>query len=689
MTNRRKALCVGINNFQNYPSAALRGCINDVNDMANILEEFYDFTECDIIKLMDTQATKENIMKHLESMISDAKEGKYDYLVFSMSSHGTQVPDVSEDEPDRLDEAFCPYDLAEKDGEWDSAHIIVDDEFRDLFAQLPENVQLEVFLDTCHSGTGLRAVDILFDRKPRYLPPPSLKAFNKLVGRRSRGLREAMLERKKINNILWAACRSDQTSADAKIGENWHGAFTYYFCNEIRDSKNKLPRSKVLDKVRADLIEGSYSQTPQLEGEEPVPIKLKKWTVLIYMGGDNNLDQEGVKDLEEMAKVGSDENINIVAQFDRAGAAGTQRFYITKDGGYDKDSVANLGETNCGDPEVLTDFLKWGVITYPAEHYMVVLWNHGSGWKEDDIYNRVMKLGPEGRNISSFETRKISRASIRRSFFNTTIEEITKLEEFSRGIAYDDESKDFLDNKELKNALNSALQQTNVDKFDIIGFDACLMSMIEVAYQIKDSVKIVVGSEETEPGEGWPYDTVLEAITKNPLITPTEFANTIVDKYVESYDVGPRSDPVTQSALNLEKIDDVKERIDKLAHNLIRDIQNEIRAVSKSFSYAQRYSDYHYLDLYNFAEHIKEESSNDEVKANTQNLMNVLAMSSDNFIINSKNLTSFMKNSHGVSIYFPGRFKYSSFYDNLEMSRKGKWDDFIKAYQEEYDRINW
>jgi hypothetical protein len=92
-------------------------------------------------------------------MVADAKAGKLNYLVFSLSSHGTQMNDTSGDEPDGKDEAFVPHDIAEKAGAWDPAHIISDDEFHDLFVQLPANVLLEVYLDTCHSGTGLRGAE--------------------------------------------------------------------------------------------------------------------------------------------------------------------------------------------------------------------------------------------------------------------------------------------------------------------------------------------------------------------------------------------------------------------------------------------------------------------------------------------------------------------------------------------------
>jgi len=175
------------------------------------------------------------------------------------------VPDTSGDEPDRADEAFCPHDLAQSGDDWDPRHLIVDDEFRDLFIQLPAGVLLEVFFDTCHSGTGLKAVDLMLDRKPRFLNPPSVKALIRVDGRRPRGLARGLLEKGSAQTVLWAACRADQTSADADFSDGWHGAFTYFFCKEILAGKNRLSRAKLMQKIRADLSAGSYNQVPQLE----------------------------------------------------------------------------------------------------------------------------------------------------------------------------------------------------------------------------------------------------------------------------------------------------------------------------------------------------------------------------------------------------------------------------------------
>ena len=265
MASNRSALCVGINKFKNLPGATLQGCVNDALDMSSVLQQFLGFTSADISVLKDGQATKAAIMTKLTKLVNGAKAGKYSYLVFSLSSHGTQVPDVGGDEPDHADEAFCPHDLAEKNGQWDPNYVINDDELYNLFTQIPASVLLEVYLDTCHAGTGLKAIDMLLGRKPRFLPPPSLEAFRQLENRRSVGLRHRMDKVALPHQILWAACRADQTSADANIAGGFHGAFTYFFCKELRACKNALSRSALLTKVRADLATGGYGQIPQLE----------------------------------------------------------------------------------------------------------------------------------------------------------------------------------------------------------------------------------------------------------------------------------------------------------------------------------------------------------------------------------------------------------------------------------------
>jgi hypothetical protein len=267
MSNRR-ALCVGINQFKNYPGSALQGCVNDAQAMTGVLTSFLGFkgVGTDIKQLVDAHATKAAIMAELKAMVNEAKAGKVAYLIFSMSSHGTQIADAEHDEADGYDEAFCPHDLAAVNGKWDRNHIIVDDELHDLFAQLPPTVLLEVYLDTCHAGTGLKALDLMPDRRPRYLAPPSREAVDAAISLPARGLRRRLKEDKATKNaILFAACRDNQTSADAYIAGKYHGAFTYYWVEEITKAKNKISRADLLKRVNADLKSGHFSQVAQLE----------------------------------------------------------------------------------------------------------------------------------------------------------------------------------------------------------------------------------------------------------------------------------------------------------------------------------------------------------------------------------------------------------------------------------------
>jgi hypothetical protein len=261
---RRKALCVGINWYQHFPSTALSGCVNDAQAMASLLKDVLGFADSEITLMIDQFATKANIMNRLHEMIEGALAGHYDHLAFSFSGFGTQVPDLNPEEFDRADDAFCPHDLAHLGPGWDRDHLIVDDELHDLFVQLPRTVLLELFLDTCHSGMGVRPMDLLMVRRPRFLPPPTVEGFRELEFRHARPAHQKLLEKGLSHHILWTACHDSQTAADALLEGAWHGAFTWHFCKEARASGNQFSRTKVLGKVRSDLHAAHFTQTPQL-----------------------------------------------------------------------------------------------------------------------------------------------------------------------------------------------------------------------------------------------------------------------------------------------------------------------------------------------------------------------------------------------------------------------------------------
>ena len=284
-----KAICVGINKFANYPQFTLQGCVNDAKDMAALCKGLLGFKASEVVTLTDAQASKAAIMAQLNAAVADAKAGKISYLLFSLSSHGTQMADKNGDEPDGMDEAFVPADIAQKGNLWDPAHIICDDEFHDLFQQVPAGVLLEVYLDTCHSGTGLRGAEFgLHAPKARYVAPPEGELQGVVKQKKVRGFtlhrmlrRDAAVPATKkaakaakdravdlnpaIHQILWGGCKADQTSADAYFNGRYNGAFTYYFLQVVNATQNKLSRKDVLTKMRAAMA-GKFAQTPQMEG---------------------------------------------------------------------------------------------------------------------------------------------------------------------------------------------------------------------------------------------------------------------------------------------------------------------------------------------------------------------------------------------------------------------------------------
>jgi hypothetical protein len=263
-----RALCVGINEFAHLPNANwLNGCVNDARDMAAMLQRLPDFTASNVTVLCDADATKAKVMGALSDMVADVRAGRLDHVVFSFSSHGTQVPDTNGDETvDHVDEAFACHDIAQKGADWDRDTVIVDDELHALLADLPKGALVEVVLDTCHSGTGLKDIDLLVGRKPRFLPPPTVKGVRRIAAKSDpQGLQELVKATPAGSRpVLFAACKADQTSADAYFDGRYNGAFTYYFLKALSATPPPT-RAGVLTAVSSGLRGGDFPQRAQLE----------------------------------------------------------------------------------------------------------------------------------------------------------------------------------------------------------------------------------------------------------------------------------------------------------------------------------------------------------------------------------------------------------------------------------------
>lgn len=209
----------------------------------------------------------------------------------------------------------------------------------------------------------------------------------------------------------------------------------------------------------------AYTPPPESEKGEVD----KEWTIMVYMAGDNDLETFLVNNLKSLEKVGSSPRINILAELDRGASPkspltkwkGSRRFEIQKsdDATRITSPVAqDLGTVNMADPKHLSDFVQWGMKNYPAKHYLLILNDHGYGFM---------------------------------------------------GAADDKGSNDTMTLPEMAEGIKDAEKATG-KKIDILGFDACLMSDLEVAYELNDTADFMIASQEVIGSGGWPYGDFTE-----------------------------------------------------------------------------------------------------------------------------------------------------------------------------------
>jgi hypothetical protein len=359
----------------------------------------------------------------------------------------------------------------------------------------------------------------------------------------------------------------------------------------------------------------------------------KKWGFLVYIAGDNNLSSAGLEDIRELCDEGSSKEAYVGVEIDTYGElTGSIRYEITEldyTGQAYRTVIERLEEKDTGDPATLSSFLEWGLNRYPADHHVVVIWNHGSGFR-----------------------------SVRRD------------------IAYDDFGSS-LDMPEIEDAFNrSGIGKNN--KISILGFDACLMNMLEIANHFSDHVEILVGSQQTEPGDGWPYDRVLHSM-KTAKDCP-EMARNIVTEYIKDYErLGVYN--VTQSAIDVSKTEAAVQAMNHLGNLLADNIDQCRKELRKIRFHTQNFAMADYVDLVNLARNVSERIRNNDIRSAAANVIETAAAC----VISSESLGRVVKDANGLSVWFPAyenlyhhyRSKYLSLRCNTENSG---WVRFLDSY---------
>ena len=376
---------------------------------------------------------------------------------------------------------------------------------------------------------------------------------------------------------------------------------------------------------------GLYSQW-----SDPVDILVQKstgiakWTVMVYMGVDNYREGPGWDDLGEMESIGSTDKVNFVVQFDPRGDGSTYRYYLRGASHgwlfpyYSDDIVETLPETNMSLGVSLSSFINWATENYSAENYMLILYDHGDGWRSKN-----------------------------------------------KATIFDETSSSIMYNSVIADALSY------VEKIDIIGFDSCVMQMIETAYALGSNVDLIyppdymVGSEAIEYGDGWPYDIIFSDLKGWPDLSPADFCLKIIDAYVSfgGHDI------VNLSALKLsEQIDNTVNIINAFSNALLNSAyQSEIATARIS---AQKFltfeTDPQIKDLYDFARIIN--TNVPDCQNESQAVMDFVS----DIVLYHDFVGSELENSHGLSIYLPDSASDCHLdYFGIPFSIDATWWNFI------------
>lgn len=361
------------------------------------------------------------------------------------------------------------------------------------------------------------------------------------------------------------------------------------------------------------------------------------WTVLTYSIADTDLEDFMMTDLEEFGQVGTQEGLNVVALVDRSSDytdadvlgipnwAGGKLIQINQG---DAEILDDMGDVNTGDPAVLADFISRGISDYPADHYALVISDHGASWP---------------------------------------------------GVGADESfDGDNLDLAELKQGITAGLSGAGIDKLDLLGFDACLMATYEVASTLAPVANRMVASQELEPGHGWDYSSFNE-IADDGEATVDELASALIDGFkAQAVDEGDDAE-ITLSSIDLTRMGEVDAALKDFTDVLVEQAAGIGPTVGRTLAQTLGFGknpdpdqDTHMVDLAIFTSQIGVDLlfASDAADELTRAINDVVLDRVDG---------QATQGATGLSIYFPPTEVY---FDQAytELPNTGGWMDFLTTY---------
>ena len=326
----------------------------------------------------------------------------------------------------------------------------------------------------------------------------------------------------------------------------------------------------------------------------------KAWTVMVYIDGDNNLEDYVVKDIEtELSALGSNASVNVVCIADRGPGYDKSRgdwqttklYYCTQGMLADAASaVADWGERNMGDKQTLIDFVSWAKTNYPATNYMLAFWDHGYMWFPNYWNFRDETSG--GDNLQ------------------------------------DDEQK-------------AAMQ--SVGGVGVVAWDCCQRQLLEMALDWQPYAQAMAGSEQYTNWEGIQYDQVIAAIRTTPTMTAQQVSDRIAQTAL--------GDSITYSSVALDaRMTTLKTAVDQWALALKNGLPTYKSAYSSAWRNTLNFTDATEKDLYDAAYQIKAKVADATIKARCDAVM---AAVTGAVTVNWTNGSSKVAKAKGIAIWFP------------------------------------
>ncbi len=425
----------------------------------------------------------------------------------------------------------------------------------------------------------------------------------------------------------------------------------------------------------------TQADIPQPAFKNGVKADVKDVTLMVFMNAKNDLSESHLfglvgkwakKDIDEMKRVGSSQLVNVVVEVGEKGK-GSKRMRIVKNG---EEVLMKDKNADMGSYKRVVDFVRWAKSTFPAKKYILVLWNHGLGWIDPKLSQHTAGTGTS-----------------------------------SKGILFDDDTKNYVRTREMREMFKE------MGWVDVVVFNACLMQMAEVNYEIKDYTSLIIGSEETMLAYGFDYERFIRFLNSNPSFSSKLMADFFIDWYKEFYkngiNIGPFNIPLTSiaatlSAVNADEMKNLPQYLNYFAINVMNNKEEEavryaVENVIRFTSIADPAKDKKkmmapYVDLYDFVRLVGEKAKSEEVKRSAYLLMDFVK---NKLVISSVGLNKDTTNGYdyslvgGVSINMTMKIKplppqfdsiLETKYTDLSLSKDSYWDEFVNWTTDVWNR---